>query len=99
MLCVSTNAGVKYLKTLAVQIAVSNATDLVTAVVNEQINEKMSEGRFDYDYFVTLHRDDAGEITAVSSNMTRINSLAAEILREIISSTRWAVDIGIPVET
>jgi len=87
-----------FLKDVATQMALSDATDIITAVVNEKINEKMSEGKYDYDYFVTLQKDESGDITAISANMTRINSLASEILREVISSTTsGAIDIGIPI--
>jgi sporulation protein YunB len=87
-----------FLKDVATQMALSDATDIITSVVNEKINEKMSEGKYDYDYFVTLQKDESGDITAISANMTRINSLASEILREVISSTTsGAIDIGIPI--
>lgn len=95
LLCVSAS---RFLKDLAAQMALSDATDLITAVVNEKIDEKMSEGKYDYDYFVTLQRDVSGEITAISANMTRINSLSSEILREVIDSTAsGGLDIKIPV--
>lgn len=87
-----------FLKDVATQIALSDATDIITAAVNEKINEKMSEGKYDYDYFVSLQKDQSGEITAISANMTRINSLSSEILREIIASTAsGALDISIPI--
>ena len=95
LLCVSAS---RFLKDLAAQMALSDATDLITAVVNEKIDEKMSEGKYDYDYFVTLQRGDSGEITAISANMTRINSLASDILRQVISSTAGGgLDIKVPV--
>ncbi len=95
LLCVSAS---RFLKDLAAQMALSDASDLITSVVNEKINEKMSEGKYDYDYFVTLQHDDSGEITAISANMTRINSLSSEILREVIDSTAsGGLDIKIPV--
>lgn len=88
----------KFMKDIATSMALSDARDAVTTVVNEKINEKMSVGKYDYDYFVTLQKDESGDITAISANMTRINSLASEILREVISSTtNGEIDIGIPI--
>lgn len=86
-----------FLKNIATSMALSDARDVVTTVVNENINEKMSNGKYDYDYFVTLQKDESGNITAISANMTRINSIASEILRGVISSTsRSDIDISIP---
>ena len=86
-----------FLKNIAGEMALSDATDKITSVVNEKINEKMREGQYDYNYFVTLQKDENGDITAISANMTRINTLASDILREVIDSTNsGALDIKIP---
>ena len=76
-----------YLKNIAGQMALSDASDMITATINDKINEKMSEGQYDYNYFVTLQKDDEGKITAISANMARINTLSSEILQEVIAST------------
>ena len=77
---------------------VSGQTDMVTAIINDKINEKMSEGQYDYDYFVSLERDSSGGITAISANMTRINTISSEILQEVIKSTNSGqLNIEIPV--
>lgn len=97
-LIVFISAASKFLKSIAAEMALSDATDMITAVVNEKINEKMSEGKYDYDYFVTLQKDDEGNITAISANMTRINSLSSVILREVIESTSGGkIDLYIPI--
>ena len=58
----------------------------------------MSEGQYDYNYFVTLQKDDAGNITAISANMARINTLSSEILQEVIAATNNGLeDIDIPL--
>ena len=71
----------KFLKNIAGQMALSDATDKITATINDKINEKMSQGQYDYDYFVSLQKDAQGNITAISANMTRINTLSSEILQ------------------
>ena len=78
---------VRFLRQVSGQIALSDATDIITSIVNDKINEKMAEGLYDYNYFVTLEKDSEGSITAISANMTRINTLSSEILQEIIHST------------
>ena len=87
-----------FLKDVASQMALSDATDLITATINEKINEKMSEGQYSSDYFVTFTKDQSGNITAVSANMARINTLSSEILREVIDSTNSGkLDLKIPM--
>ena len=76
-----------YLKNIAGQMALSDATDMITATINDKINEKMSQGQYTYDYFVSLQKDSEGRITAISANMARINTLSSDILQEVIAAT------------
>lgn len=88
----------RFLKEVAGQMALSDAIDLVTATINSKINEKMSESQYDYDYFVTLQKDNQGNITAISANMSRINMLSSEILQEVIAATNSGMlDLNIPL--
>ena len=88
----------KFLKNIAGQMALSDATDKITATINDKINEKMSQGQYDYDYFVSLQKDAQGNITAISANMTRINTLSSEILQQVIAATNnGEMDLSIPV--
>lgn len=87
-----------FLKKVSGEIALSDATDMVTATINDKINEKMSEGQYSYDYFVTLQKDLEGNVTAISANMARINTLSSEILKEVISATNSGeLDLKIPL--
>ena len=87
-----------YLKDVSSQMALSDATDLITATINDKINEKMSEGQYSYDYFVTLQKDNTGKITAISANMARINTLSSEILQDVIAATNSGeLDENIPL--
>ena len=88
----------KFLKNIAGQMALSDATDKITATINDKINEKMSQGQYDYDYFVSLQKDAQGNITAISANMTRINTLSSEMLQQVIAATNnGEMDLSIPV--
>lgn len=87
-----------FLKDIAGQIALSDATDMITEAVNRVIGEKMKEGQYDYDYFVTLQRDGEGRITAISANMARINALSSDILQTVIDTTNSGeLDLEIPL--
>ena len=57
-----------FLKDLSTQIAVSDASDIVTVRINNAIAEIMKNGDYGGDYFVTFEKDSAGEVTAISSN-------------------------------
>jgi len=97
-LCVAAVFAGRFLKNISGRMALSNATDMITATINDKINEKMSEGQYTYDYFVSLEKDDSGNITAVSANMARINTLSSEVLQEVIASTNSGLqDLSIPL--
>jgi len=88
----------RFLKSISGDMALSDASDMITATINDKINEKMSEGQYTYDYFVNLQKDNEGNITAISANMARINTLSSEILQEVIASTNSGLhDLSIPL--
>ena len=76
-----------FLKDLASQIAISDASDAVTAQVNRVIAEIMRDGKYEADAFVHFEKNSNGEVTAISSNMSSINALSAEILERVVGAT------------
>ena len=87
-----------FLQDISVQIAVSDACDIATGQVNAVIAEVMAEGEYDGESFVSLEKNEAGEITAVSSNMARINALSAEILDRVIGATENRIlEVSVPL--
>lgn len=86
-----------FLGDLATQMAVSDATDIVTKTVNDSINEVIGEGVYGFDYFITLEKDGDGNVTAITSDMAHINTLSTEILNSVIKSTdNGIIRISIP---
>ena len=86
-----------FLDDLSTRIAVSDASDAVTARVNQTIAELMAEKDYEGDYFVRFEKDGDGEVTAISSNMARINALSAEILDRVVGATEnHAITVEIP---
>jgi sporulation protein YunB len=81
------SAAAMFLKDISSQIAVSDASDIVTVQINKSIAQIMQEGDYDGDYFVTFSKNDSGEVTAISSNMARINALSALILDRVVGAT------------
>lgn len=76
-----------FLKNISCQIAVSDASDIVTKQINNAVAHIMAEGNYVGDYFVTFEKTAAGEVTAISSNMAKINALSAEILDRVVGAT------------
>ena len=68
------------------------------AVVQRNYHTRdMAEDDYSGDYFVDMEKSDTGEITAVSSNMARINALSAKILHRVVGVTEnRTIEIGIP---
>lgn len=87
-----------YLKDVSTAIAVSDASDAVTVSINNAIADIMRDGDYSADYFVTFEKSENGEITAISSNMARINALSAKILDRIVGATdTHMLTVNIPV--
>ena len=80
-------AGMLYLKRISSQIAVSDACDIMTMEVNAAITQVLEEGDYDADWFVRFEKNEAGEVTAISSNMTHVNALSATLLDRVIGLT------------
>lgn len=85
--CLFLSGAAMFLKDISCQIAVSDASDIVTVQINNAIADIMAEGDYGGDYFVTFEKNDSGEVTAISSNMAKINTLSAEILERVVGAT------------
>ena len=98
MLCLFLAAAAVFLKDLSSQIAVSDASDIVTVQINNAIADIMAEQDYSGDYFVSFEKSSTGEVTAISSNMARINALSAKILHQVVGATEnRTIEIGIPL--
>ena len=87
-----------YLRALSRDIAISDARDAVTLAVNGCVSRMMRENDYGYDYFVTMEKDAAGNITAITTDTAHINALSSEIMQEIAhAADSEALDISIPL--
>ena len=86
------------LRDMVSDYAVSAARDLVVSRVNEIVKSVMADPAFAGQELVTLQRDQNGEITAVSANVTAVNTLAAEVLSRAVEGTeREKLTVEIPL--
>ena len=89
---------VSYLRRLTGEMAISDATDMVTLAVNDTVSHIMAEGDYSYDYFVTIEKDINGNVAAISANMSRINAVSAQILSEVVAAAENGIlDIRVPI--
>ena len=85
---------------MVVELALADATDVITITVNDVISEKVMDGSIDYSDLVTLEKDADGNITALLTNMANVNYLQSEITGEIVKRfsdmdvTRVDIPIG-----
>jgi sporulation protein YunB len=87
-----------YLKTLAGEMALSDASDIIILAINDTVKRKMTEGQYEYDYFVSLEKDGQGNIAAISANMANINTFASQVLADVVDAAdRGQLDIEIPL--
>lgn len=80
-------------------MALASVKNAVTAAVSNTIAIKLSNGELDYTDIVHLDKDETGKVTALMTDMGRINILKAEITKAIveqISSTRRS-ELAIPI--
>lgn len=80
-----------YLRRLTGEMAMSDAIDMVTLAVNDTVRRIMSEGNYSYDYFVSIEKDNEGNVAAISANMSRINAVSAQILSEVVEAAENGV--------
>lgn len=86
-----------YLRSVSTDIAVSDASDIVTVRINNAIADLMRGEDYSGDYFVTFEKAQGGEVTAISCNMARINALSAKILERVVDVTEnYTTTVRIP---
>ena len=97
ILAAVTIKSIAYFRELSRQMVLSDATDLMTLCINDTISRKFAEEDYDYDYFVNLDGAD-GSVTAVQTNMARINALSSELLSDIVHAADGGqLSLSIPV--
>ena len=82
------------------EMAVAEAGNAVSVVINNAIAEKLAQGELRYNDIVTLEKNDDGRITAIVTDMSKVNLLKSEITAEIIRAlsgdvkTRLRIPLG-----
>ena len=81
------------------EMAIAEANNAVSAVINNAIAEKLSAGEIKYDDIISLEKNENGTVSAIITNMAKVNMLKSEITYEIINalSDDMKTDISVPL--
>lgn len=88
----------RYFHTLTGEIALSDATDLVTKTVSDIVEEKMRDPALEYSRFISLEKDANGNVSAIVTDMAQVNTLASELMRSVVlASEQGELNLAIPL--
>jgi len=76
----------RHLITNVENMATAEARNSVSLAVNSAVAKKMATGAFAYSDLVTLITDSDGKISAITTNIVKINALKSELADEIIEN-------------
>lgn len=83
---------------ILMDMATIEANNAVSSVINNAIAEKLAAGEIKYNDIVTLEKNSDGSVSALITDMAKVNVLKSEITSEIIRdlSDDIRADISIP---
>ncbi|MCI8912778.1 MAG: sporulation protein YunB [Lawsonibacter sp.] len=82
------------LRPMVAKIATAQAQNTMTTVVEHAISSGLVERQVSYNEFVTIQRDEGGAITALTTDMARINLLRGELTTAVLESLE-GVDVSV----
>ena len=88
----------RYFHRLTGAMALSDATDAVTKTVSDIVEEKMRDPALEYSRFISLEKTNTGEVSAIVTDMTQVNTLASELLNSVVqASEQGELNLQIPL--
>lgn len=80
-------------------MATTKVSNAVTQELEKAVNDYISSQDLSYNDMISLEKDDTGAVTALTSNMVRLNSMRNTILNEVVSSIDKldSAEISIPI--
>lgn len=67
-------------------MATTKVSNAVTQELEQAVNDYISSQDLSYNDIISLEKDDTGAVTALTSNMVRLNSMRNTILNQVVSS-------------
>ena len=81
------------LRPVVVEIAAAQAQNTMTAVVENAVTADLAARQVSYADFVTIQRDEGGAITALTTDMARMNLLRSELTAAVLEALE-GVDVS-----
>ena len=81
------------LRPVVAEIAAAQAQNTMTAVVENAVTADLAARQVSYADFVTIQRDEGGAITALTTDMARMNLLRAELTAAVLEALE-GVDVS-----
>jgi sporulation protein YunB len=87
------------LRPMIEKIGMAKASNAVLLAVNSVVEKEITNGTFDYSQLVKMEKDEAGNITALETNMALINTLQSRLSKEVLASvqTEMLNEMRIPI--
>ena len=87
------------LRPVVAEIAAAQAQNTITAVVENAVTADLAARQVSYTDFITIQRDEGGAITALTTDMARMNLLRAELTTAVLDALEEAdiSDIQVPL--
>ena len=87
------------LRPVVAEIAAAQAQNTMTAVVENAVTAGLAERHVSYADFVTIQRDEGGAITALTTDMAKMNLLRSELTAAILEALEGVdvSDIQVPL--
>ena len=86
VLLIVTIVALSRLRPVLLEIAEGAVTDVVSVSVNDVITDLMRTEKISYSDLVTLEKDSTGNVSALRTDMARINMLQAEISNQVVQA-------------
>lgn len=89
------------LRPVIAEVAAAQAQNSMTAVVERAVTDGLAARQVSYGDLVTIQRDGGGAITALTTDMARMNLLRSELTASILEALREAdvSDVQVPLGT
>ena len=90
-----------HLRALLGNLAVTRVSNMVGQVVTAAVSDTLTDGEIEYTSLITLEKGEAGNITALHSNMAEFNRLQSAITQDVLTRLDQVADtdLKIPIGT
>lgn len=87
------------LRPTVVALAQSRVENTVTGIINRAVTDTLTAEAISYSELVILEKNEAGQVTVLTTDSARLNVLRTEILEDILCEVRSldGQDLGIPL--